>query len=964
MYGSVLRAAELIHVDLGGEWQLTQDALPDQIPAKVPGCVHLDLLAAGKIPDPFYRDSQKLMQWIGDASWTYSRRFPVSAELLSHEHVLLRCEGLDTVAAISINDQTVAQTDNMYRTYEFDVKDLLKTGENRIGITFLPIGPYIKSFVESAKGPNSSSKGMANLRKAPYSNGWDFGPRFLTAGIYKPIELLAFDQGRITRVAVTTNVESSDRVSLDIDAHVQNGDQPLSAIAILALKGTVIAASDIVLEKDNGHCRLDVPKPQLWWPNGMGAQPLYDLHVVLNDRQGKSLDEQKIRIGLRKIELLPKSDSRPLRLAVNGREMYAKGADWIPCDMFAPRVTSEKVHRYMADAAAVNMNMIRCWGGGYYEEDAFYDACDEMGILVWSEFKFACAVYPGGNPAFVQNVRAEVTDQVNRLRNHPSIAVWCGNNEVTSLITGYRILRQKDYDALFHGVIGEQLQALMPEANYVGGSPEAGDEHNWWVWHVGANFEKYLDSHGWMTEFGFQSFPCPATVDSYTEPGDRKSALSPVMKAHQHNGNGRGNEMILEMMDRYFRTPKDFDSMLWLSQINQAYGVTMGIEHWRSDWPRSSGSLVWQYDDCWPGPTWASVDYYGRWKALHYELRDAYAPLMVTAQCKASAGKVDVTICSDRAATASCDLHWRLTDTDGKTIREENSSARVPAGTCSVAGPSLELGNEVASIGRKNALLWIDLLIDGKVVSQKVIWFVRPKSLNLQDPQLTSSAVQVKDGFDVTIKAVHPALWAWADLEGDPDARWSDNFVHIAGGGSLRVHVAPSIKTSLTDVVNHLKVRSLFDTSLPEAPLVDREIIEGEDGSLVATAVKAEIVGNSAKLETGSPANVGGWTDAGDELEWTLNAKHAGAYRVSMDASCPAGTDGSEIAVIVGDARVTGVVPATDGWTSYKVADLGVIHVAKSGRISLTLRVIKMPHANVMNLRSITLRPVESKQEP
>lgn len=799
--------------DLAGPWQLTKDGSTESVPATVPGCVHTDLLAAGKIPDPFFRDNQNTLQWIGETGWSYKRSFQVTPSLMARGHLLLRCEGLDTVAAITANGQPVARTDNMFRTYEFDMKNLLKPGDNSIEVRFSPTGPYIESFIKKAAGPNSSTKGIANLRKAPYGNGWDFGPKFLTCGIYKKIELLAFDGARLTHVATHTETAPAGAVMLDVDVFAErDAGVRLQADMVLSLNGTPVATQVAGFYGDTGHLRLTVADPKLWWPNGMGAQPLYDLTVRLNDASGATVDSRSIRVGLRTIALLPKSADRPLRLAVNGRELFAKGADWIPCDMFAQRVTTGQLRKYVADAAAVNMNMIRCWGGGYYEEDAFYDACDKMGILVWSEFKFACAVYPGGNAAFTDNVRAEVTDQVNRLRNHPCVAVWCGNNEVTSLITGYKILSQKDYDHLFHEVIGAQVSALMPEASYVGGSPEAGDEHNWWVWHVGADFEKYRESHGWMTEFGFQSYPCPATVDSYTDPADRTSVLSPVMKSHEHNGNGKGSEMIVDMMGRYFRPAKDFDSVLWLSQINQAYGVTMGIEHWRSDWPRSSGSLAWQYDDCWPGPSWSSVDWFGRWKALHYKLREAYAPLMVTAQFDAASAKVRTTVCSDVAAPSTCRLDWRLTDVDGKTLDTDGTDIEIPAGTCSVAGPELEFADRLSAVGRKNALLWITLKTGVQIVSEKVVWFVRPKVIDLADPELSTTVAAAGDGFDVTVKAAHPALWMWLDLAGDPDAKYSNNFVHLTGDRPAVVHLTPSKKMSLQDVIANLHVRSLFDT--------------------------------------------------------------------------------------------------------------------------------------------------------
>jgi beta-mannosidase len=804
--------AQVQTVDLGGDWQLSQgDTANDTIPAKVPGNVHLDLQAAYKIPDPFFGDNDKKLEWVYKSDWTYHRAFNIAPDLLHADKVLLRCEGLDTVADIKINGQELGKTDNMFRTWEFDVKSLLQAGNNTIDITFGTADDYIRAFNDRApKIPGATSMGVSSLRKAGYAHGWDFCASYMTCGIYKPIEIVAFNTARLKNIAVTQHLDDPTKALLDVavDADVVN-TPALAAVATVSLDGKQLATVTQPWAADK-NLELSIDNPQLWWPNGMGAQPLYTVAVDLKSSTGQVLGHVERRIGLRTVKLLLPSDGLPLRLEVNGKPLFSKGIDWVPADVFPARVTPEKLKRYVDDAVDVGVNTIRMWGGGYYEGDAFYDRADERGLLVWNEFDFACAAYPGANPEFQDNVRAEIKDQVARLRNHPCIAVWCGNNEVINLVTGYKLLTKEQYDAFFHTLIGGLMKDIIPDANYVGGSPEAGDDHYWWVWHVGADFEKYRESHGWVTEFGFQSFPVPATVDSYTSPDDRSSVLSPINVNHQHNGNGKGNPMILDKVNRNFRAPKDFDSTLWLSQINQAYGLEIGIEHWRADWPKSSGCALWQYDDCYPGPSWSTVDYYGRWKAMHYRFLEDYAPVMITGDVDKESGDVLVHVASDLLKAADGNLTWTLTNTDGNTLNSGTAVVPLPEGTASTEGPKLELGSDVHQTGPEHCILWLKVTADGHDYT-KMILFGLPKILDLSDPQLDTSVTQTRSGFDVSVSASHPALFAWINCS-DPDARYSNNFFHLAPSQSAVVHVTPSKPISLADFKSSLTAQSLYDT--------------------------------------------------------------------------------------------------------------------------------------------------------
>jgi beta-mannosidase len=799
-------------LSLNGAWQVKQADKPDMMPATVPGCIHLDLLANKKIPDPFYRDNETQLQWIGDKSWTYNRTFTVPADYLQHQNVRLKCEGLDTLATVRINGQEIAHTDNMFRTWEFDVKNVLKAGENTIEATFDPIGPYLSAHKTQDAFPNHVVEGHGYIRKEACNFGWDWGPKLATCGIWRPIELVAWDVARLDNVQIAQDHSQSGTVKLGVTVAAESdGKMPLSADIAVLFQQNVVTKSTVALTGNHGDLTLDIPNPQLWWPNEMGPHDLYTVQVTLHGAQGEVLDEHTTRIGLRTIEWRTKTADCPAGLIVNGRPFYAKGASWIPPEVFAPKATPELLRHYMTDAVAVHMNMIRLWGGGYYEEDALYDACDELGILLWVDMKFANNAYPVFDPAFVDNVQHELKDNVTRLRDHPSIAVWCGNNEASYLIGDWTKGRtsKEDYDHLFNDIIGGEIKQLVPNAQYVEGSPGGGESHNW-----GA-FEDYPRSHGFMSEFGYESFPDPKTMATVSEPDDRTGPLAPIMEFHQRKAPPKGttnaNEAIQSKLLEYFRTPKDFDSFVWVSQMMQVYGIKLGVEHWRSDWPNSTGSLVWQYNDCWPVVSWAMVDYGQRWKALMYAAQHFFSPLLISGTINIGKREATLVVSNDNAEASSGTVSWSLTDLGGTEVDHGSSDVTIPAGTSNTTLPALELKDSVQKIGKNNALLWVKLEVNGAVVSRNLLTFVRYKDLVLQDPALTTKVSASGDGYDVTITAAHPALFTWLDLP-DADARYSDNFINLRAHEPVTVHMTPASAMALDAVQKQLHARSLFDT--------------------------------------------------------------------------------------------------------------------------------------------------------
>ena len=805
-------------LSLNGAWRVAKAGDLLWLPATVPGCIHTDLLAAGKIPDPFHRDNEKELQWIGEADWTYRRRFEVPAEILKHDRVRLHCDGLDTLAVVSVNGQKVGAADNMFRTWEFDVKSLLQPGENVIEIAFASPLPLMKARHAARPlyewiGPHETP-GRAWVRKEPCNFGWDWGPVFITCGIWRDIGIVAFNTARLDDVLILQNHLDKGRVELHVEISAEQvGDAPLRAAVAVRQSNRKVAETEVPLQSGKGRAVLPVTNPKLWWPAGMGGQPLYEVEVQLLGAGGKLLDRTRKRIGLRILKVLTPEGDQPLRLEVNGVPFFSKGANWIPADAFPNRVTPEILRRYVADAVAVNMNTLRFWGGGYYEEDALYDACDELGVCVWADFKFGCSSYPAFDEAFMENVRIEARENLRRLRHHACIALWCGNNEI-GLMTkdewSDKSMGRADYDKLFKNLLAQQVQELAPQANYVSGSPDCGDTHNWQVWHGNKPFDYYRQLTGFMSEFGFQSFPEPKTVRAYTNESDRASVVTPVMKWHERNSDGQGCEKMRDTMLRYFQPPKDFDATLWLSQIQQALAIKIGAEYWRQTMPKSMGCVFWQYNDCWPVASWSSVDYFGRWKALHYLARRFYAPVLVSGLENAANGTIDVFVTSDRIEDVRSKLQWNATDAEGKPLDGGSLTVEIPARQ-SRKVTTLDLGKLCQQRGANNILTWLKLDVGGETVSDNLVLFTAPKDIKLADPQIKPAVQKTRDGFLVTLLATKPALWAWVSLD-EADARYSDNFVHLAPSVPQKILVHPSRPISEREFARQLRVQSLFHT--------------------------------------------------------------------------------------------------------------------------------------------------------
>ncbi|MBA7484968.1 Exo-beta-D-glucosaminidase [subsurface metagenome] len=820
-------------IDLSGEWILKQVGKEELIKATVPGSVHTDLLAAGKIPDPYYRDNENSLQWIGEVDWVYMRAFNLREEFLNHGQILLHCEGLDTLATIKINSKEIARTDNMFRTYELNIKHILKKGRNTIEIRFDSTIPYIKNremerHIPLCKDPHGVEGGNW-LRKEQCNFGWDWGPCLVTCGIWRAIKLVAYSTTRLTEVHIRQEHSKGGSVTLDITAALAatQGYASTTVTVIVSHKEQTVAEGSTSFKDGKAHLALTVKNPELWWPNGMGNQPLYNVKVNLLGKDGSLLDTTVKRIGLRTLRLQRKKDrwGESFQFAVNDVPFFAKGANWIPADTFTPRLTDDDYVRLLNSAAEAHMNMLRVWGGGIYEADIFYDFCDELGICVWQDFMFACATYPTFDQVFMENVRTEAEDNIHRLRHHPCIALWCGNNEIEQGHVGdewnERQMSWSDYSKLFDELLPDVVKRLDSEHDYwpcsphtpyddrkVFNDPRWGDAHLWDVWHGRQPFEWYRTSmHRFVSEFGFESFPEPKTVYGYTLPQDR-NITSYVMEHHQRSGSG--NTTIMTYLLDWFRLPKDFETALWLSQILQGMAMKYAIEHWRRNMPRTMGALYWQLNDCWPVASWSSIDYRHRWKALYYMAKHFFSPLLVSGVEDTEKGSVDIFITSDLLAACRGELSWKLTSVEGKPIFQDGKQVEiVPGGSRRVY--VLELAGYLEEYGIRDLMLWLELSINGKSVSTNFVSFARPKHLELCEPGIRAEVSGKEGSAVITLTVESPALWTWLELT-DVDARFSDNFFHLLPAKPVMITILTDEPLSLAEIRKRLRIRSLIDT--------------------------------------------------------------------------------------------------------------------------------------------------------
>ncbi|HMZ06667.1 MAG TPA: glycoside hydrolase family 2 protein [Anaerolineales bacterium] len=807
-------------------WQFRQLGSIEWLPAQVPGGVHTDLLALGRIPDPFVGDNEKRVAWVAESDWEYRTTFSVQADVFERKQAWLVCDGLDTLASLTLNGKELGETNNMFRQYRFDVKPLLKAENNELVITFKSPVNYVteKNAIRPMNGVSQAIAGGPHLRKAPCQFGWDWGPQLPPIGIWKDIYLEAYDSTRITEVHLRQSHDNGN-VTVSARVEVENAGAPLSATLLVTAPDGSEQAESVSFTSTSGFISMQIQNPQLWWPNGLGAQPLYQVRVVLSEAD-QTLDEKKYQMGLRKIELRQEADEwgKSFTFVVNGHPFFAKGADWIPADSFPTRLTEESLEGLIRSAVATHQNMLRVWGGGFYEEERFYDLCDKYGILIWQDFIFSCSIYPLDEPEFLENVRVEVSENIRRIRHRASLALWCGNNEMEQGWVEWswqnpEIEILKDlYDKFFHHTLKEWCNAEDPDNVYWPSSPSSdtpfenpngqiqGDAHYWDVWHGGKPFTAYRNQYPrFMSEFGFQALPPLETIRTFADESEW-NMTSYIMEQHQKNASG--NVLMVRQMLDTFRLPKDFESLVYLSLVLQAEGIRYGVEHWRRHTKRVSGTLYWQLNDCWQVASWSSLDYFGRWKALHYAARRFYAPLMMSIED--APPKQSIFISSDLMKDWSGKVRWALVDLDGKVFESGEKAASVSTnGVTEVE--SLNFSQHLNLDSRRELAFMAELWEGETCLTRQMAFFMPTKHLALKDPQIKSK-LSVKNGV-LSIEVLSKSLARLVEVSlNGADVVFSDNYFDLPSQTKVTITAPMPAGWDLKKAKAAFSVRSVYDT--------------------------------------------------------------------------------------------------------------------------------------------------------
>ncbi len=831
----------MTRIDINGTWQLSaynmEATLPftdyfknhESVACTIPGDIHSALLKSHIIEDPYWADNELNIQWVGRQDWVLERTFEVDEALLASGPAVLTFIMADTYITVYVNDQKVGECDNQFRRWRFDVQEHLKAGENKIRLLFK--SAELQAIKEAEKLtypiPYSvypvSAKHRNLVRKTQCHSGWDWGPCIMSFGIYEPIELAFIDEGIIETVQCKTKNIAKERWELTVEVVFNAIDHmDLSCKAKLEhYTQTGAISTQPGLNKITFKLLCD--DIQEWWPNGEGKAILYPLILHI----GKQSYEKKI--GFRTLEVKTEEDAqggKGMVFSINERDIFCKGANWIPVDAIFGRATEERYEQLLQAAVEANMNMIRVWGGGLYEKDIFYDMCDEKGLLVWQDCMFSCSMYPSGTE-FLSSVEAELRYQVPRLKDHPSLALWCGNNEDLGAISWYEESQKHrdryviDYDRLNEGVVGRVIRELDPDRTWWPSSPSAGpndfsdnwhndkrgDMHYWSVWHEGKDFEQYYSiKPRFVSEFGYQSFPSLSTVLSYADES-MLNLTSQVMEHHQKNP--RGNTIIIENFCRYYRFPSSFENMLYLSQVQQAAAMKLAIEYYRTLRGHCMGTLYWQLNDNWPVASWSSIEYGGKWKLLHYSARRFFAPVIPILYQKED-GKIEVYVVNDtNLDIEGAKLMLKFCLYDGTKLYTQEHRVKISR-QCSTHICSLDLQKK-PKIEREKTFLYIQLESDELYIENNLM-LTKSKTSCLCDPKIKTKIEEACGGFCITVSCSHPAFEVALDAQ-DIKGVFSDNLFAIRPTAQKVVFFKTNEKISIQSFADRLQVYDLYSAS-------------------------------------------------------------------------------------------------------------------------------------------------------
>ncbi|MFO8018972.1 MAG: glycoside hydrolase family 2 protein [Promethearchaeia archaeon] len=865
-------------ISLDGQWTLKHPNKDINIDIEVPGSVYEALINENIIDDPFYGEKEHDTAWVYKSEWQICLEFEVEQDFLEYQRILLQFSGIDTISRVFLNDNSLGYTEDMFLGYNFNVSKLLKPGRNELEV-------FIKSPTRVAKQrikkygtklrTYKALPGVPYLRKAQYSFGWDWGPWLPDMGIWKSVKLIGSDGVKIDGVQVIQDFHYNqnplgikdqndipkihvDQVELEIRIQLQNEETKrfpsnLNCEVGLKDKENLIISESLVVENNNIVFNFPLDSPHLWWTHDLGDPYLYEMVIILK-KGSKVIDRKRLRIGLRDINLIRESDEwgETFYFLLNGVPVFAKGANWVPIDSFIPR--GKKLGLYemnISYAKEANMNMLRVWGGGIYEDDAFYDLCDQHGILVWQDFPFACSLYPT-HESFFELVEKEAIYNIERLRNHPSLALWCGNNEIEMFYIAYlglslifwppKVIRfRKAYKKMFEDLLPSLVNKFDPTRDYwpsspsnggthkksglINGSnnPDMGDSHFWKVWHRSAPFTAYRDFDSrFMSEYGFESFPSIKTIKQFC-PEEQYDFFSPIMENHQKNA--AGNKKIKDYMERRFEIPENFRDQVLLSQITQAEAIEYGVEHWRRNRNQfhCMGSLYWQLNDCWPVASWSSFDYYGRWKALHYIAKRVYKPFF--ASVKECPEKVEFWITNDYKEKRKGFLEWKIMNAGGKSLFSGEESLIIPP--CSSEKlKTIDVSKFNCTKEKKRShIIFYKLYESSK--GQSLLYhgfrlFDQPKYFPLKDPHIKYGITKLstdKSTFEykVSLTTKEIALYVFFYSE-NLDFIASDNYFSMEKGETREInigikhHKEPE-ELNIDEFKEAIKVRSLIDLS-------------------------------------------------------------------------------------------------------------------------------------------------------
>ncbi|KAA6303578.1 MAG: Exo-beta-D-glucosaminidase [Candidatus Ordinivivax streblomastigis] len=825
--------------ELNSGWKFRQARLTHWYPATVPGVVHTDLLANKIIEDPFFRLNERGLQWIDKEDWMYETHFDAEEAITNKSNIQLHFLGLDTYADVYLNGESLLNANNMFREWTVNIKGKLKAKDNQLEVYFhSPIKTDIPKFdalpYQYRVGPDQSENGgifdkrvSIFARKAGYHYGWDWGPRFVTSGIWRPVVLEAWNDLRIENVYIQQKEVTAKKADIATQITVRSDNDQT---------GVTFTVKDPATGKVYGSVTSDVKKgintipvnfvlknPQLWWCNGLGDPHLYNFEteVALN---AQVADTQTTTTGIRSLKTIyqPDKDGIALYVELNGVKVFAKGANYIPQDNFLPRTTDAQYEQTILDAKNVNMNMLRVWGGGTYEKDLFYELCDQHGIMVWQDFMFACSLYPSEG-AFLENIKQEAIENITRLRNHPSIALWCGNNEVyyfwtlwnydeyyRQQNTEYEKIIWKQYCDLFDGVLPEAVKDYSPGTYYHPSSPfnankdedHNADRHYWGVWHgqePTANYNSVKSR--FFSEYGFQSFPEFESVKIYAPDPSDWAIESEVMQAHQRAGS-YANARIKEYLQKEYKAPEDFEDFLYRSQVLQGDAIKTAIEAHRRAMPYCMGTLFWQHNDCWPVASWSSRDYYGRWKAQHYYSREAYRNILVSPI--AEDNDFQVYIVSDRLKETQGILNIQVLRWDGTEVNRITKALKVPANTSTSLYTST-IDALIKNMPANEGFVSVSFTDKGGEIYTNRYFLSLQKDITFPAVKISRNIQAVSGGYEISLQSDQFTRAVFLSIDGI-DHFFEDNYFDLLPGKEVIVKVSTAL--SRKEFEKQLKIRS------------------------------------------------------------------------------------------------------------------------------------------------------------